>query len=312
MSYTVAELEKFRLKNSKIPDHVLLKMLLEIDRELVKEEVPVSRRHLEGIQRLQKRLDTIVTNIDPLWVKISVFFREIYPLKDHILLPMHRGVFYFQGVIYELSTGFFVGNFNIDILNFIKGISAIKIQQLKTSNDFGVYIDQCCDLLDVYFGIEELKKDNSFSKDSQDFIFSGKSQLNSMTETLLSMTDDRDASMSNALLGTEMFLKGGLVYKGLSLKQVKKLSHNLDNILETFRKTFPESDITRLSRAVANIPKDVNLRYKMNNYTKRVMGHAGMSSQFCAGEVIRLLTSQNARNGLKIDGNNSSISRAYP
>ena len=225
---------------------------------------------------------------------------------------MHRGVFYFQGVIYELSTGFFIGDFDIGILKLIKGISPIKLQQLKTSNEFGIYIDQCCDLLDVYFGLEELKKDGSFSKDSPDLIFSGKSQLNSMAETLLSLADNVDASMNNALLGVEMFLKGGLVYRGTSLKRVKKLSHNLDKIVEEFGNIFPESDACRLKRAAANIPKDVNLRYKMTNYNKTLMGHAAMSAQFCAGEVIRMLTTQNARNGLKVDRNIASISRVYP
>lgn len=312
MPYAIDELQAFRKKNERISDQELFDLLLEIDRELVQEEVPVSRRHLEGIQRLQSRLDTIVTSVDPLWTKICGFFKQLYPLKDHVLLPMHRGVFYFQGVIYELSTGFIVGKFNIDILKFIKGISPIKAIQLKASDDFRVYIDQCCDLLDVFFGIDELKSDNSFSKDSRNLIFSGKAHLNSMTETLLSTTDDRDASMSNALLGTEMFLKGGLSYKGVSLKKLKKLSHKVDDIVQEFGKMFPQSDITGLVKAAANIPKDVNSRYKMNNYAKCVLGHAAMSAQFCAGEVIRMLTGQNARNGLRVDGNSSKISRAYP
>ena len=309
--YTIAELMEFQRKNRKIKKQTIYPMLLQIDEELVKEEVPVMKHPIEAIERLQKRLNTIITSNDPLFKIITGFFGNLYPLKDQTIPPMHRGVFYFQGVIYEMYMGMVFGKFNIDIYRFIKGISKIKMQQLRTSYEHRVYIDQCCDLMDFGLGMMRFDREENFENETVDLVLSGKSQLNSMTESLLSETG-QDAAMSNALLGSEMLLKGCLVQKGLPMKEAKKLSHSLIKIVEKLSEMIPEVDINGLKKAINNIPSNVSDRYRNKNYTIKQLGYCAMSAQFIAGEAMRILTSQNQRDGFKIDGEDSIIQRVFP
>src|SRR5215472_12548869 len=59
----------------------------------------------------------------------------------------------------------------------------------------------------------------------------------------------------------EMFLKGGLSKKGLSLAALKKLSHNLPNIWTKFKTTFDDPALDQFDDAIRSLHRFEDIRY---------------------------------------------------
>ena len=59
----------------------------------------------------------------------------------------------------------------------------------------------------------------------------------------------------------EMFLKGGLSKKGLSLADLKKLGHNLPNIWTKFKTTFNDPALAQFDDAVRSLHDFEDIRY---------------------------------------------------
>ncbi len=59
----------------------------------------------------------------------------------------------------------------------------------------------------------------------------------------------------------EMFLKGGLSKKGVSLADLKKLGHNLPNIWKKFKATFNDSVLDQFDGAISSLHRFEDIRY---------------------------------------------------
>src|SRR5437763_14081811 len=59
----------------------------------------------------------------------------------------------------------------------------------------------------------------------------------------------------------EMFLKGGLSKKGLSLADLKKLNHNLPNIWTKFKTTFNDPALNQFDDAIRLLHRWEDIRY---------------------------------------------------
>jgi hypothetical protein len=59
----------------------------------------------------------------------------------------------------------------------------------------------------------------------------------------------------------EMFLKGGLSKTGITLADLKKLSHDLPKIWETFKRTFKDQSLDRFDHVIASLHRFEDIRY---------------------------------------------------
>jgi len=289
----------------------LRKLVIEIDDEIQRESNRTVGRELEIIRRLAMRLNRPISNIDPICKETIKIFHELYNMKDVAIPALVIGGYYFKGCIYKLFIGQVYGKVRIDISKIIKDIPELRLKQLFESNEeLSIYLDQICDLFDFGLGLDDLKKTGG-TKSSIELLDAGKSHLESAVKTALDGVD-REASMHNSFLAAELLMKGFLAQKGFSTLQLKKLNHHLIKIGNELCAHCRNIEGDRVNRAIGNLPKSVNERYEISNYTNEMTGKAIMSAQYLAGSVIRNLTDRNLRPTLKIAGRELVTRRIFP
>ncbi len=256
------------------------------------------------------KLDRDLPFSDPLVKKAIEIFNELYHIKDTAIPPLVIGGFLFKGSVYEIYIGQIFGSVEINLSDFIKEIPSLRKSQLFSSKEeLEQYFDQVSDLLDFGLGFNDLK--NSGNNELSELIDGGKSHLESAVRAAIE-SSDKEAAMHSSFLVAELLMKGGLRQKGKTDKDLRMLSHNLFIISKVFSNYCAGIDTMALGRAINYLPKGVNERYEVKNYSTEDVGRAIMSVQFIAGLAIRALTNRNSRETFKNDGKPLKILRVFP
>jgi HEPN domain-containing protein len=289
----------------------LRKMVMEIDEEIQKETNQLVGREMEIWRRLAMKLGRTISNVDPICKDMMEIFHEMYNIKDVAIPPLAVGGFLYKGCLYKLYIGQVFGRVQIDLSTIIKDIPPLRLQQLfESPNDLNLYLHQVCDLFDFGQGLDDLGKSTD-KHASTDLLQTGKSHLESAVKTALDGVD-REAAMHNSFLAAELMMKGFLVQKGYTEKQLKKLSHDLEAIAAEVCSISARGTADQFQRAIRHLPKSVNERYEVSHYSNESTGKAIMSVQFLAGSVLRHLTGRNMQASLKVNGQPLAIDRMFP
>jgi hypothetical protein len=155
------------------------------------------------------------------------------------------------------------------------------------------------DCLDYGLGIDELDKSTKLVGTARELIFSGNEKLNATVELLLGRPPSPEVTQK-AQFAAEMFLKGYIAArKGLTEKEARTISHDLDKALAVCLSITPHSDLRIIGPHLAVFPP-IDARYKPGTRSLHQLWTAYSVAQCTGSSVVRELTGRDCRRGLSM------------
>jgi len=280
----------------------LRKLVIEVDDELIKEGIEPFKRHIAAYFRILDKLELNngrpLFGHDPLCDDIHQIYRQLYRQSD-LCMPMYLGAFMFRDVFFPLRIPIIYGSPAINPVDLLDAPDIPK-QWLFDNHQTGLaFFDQFIDLMDFAYGLDDLEKIGNLPKETVEYWYLAKQQLEAAAATLLLGSFSNYAIIQNCCISTELLLKGALMAKGIlknDLASVRKgYGHNLVNLINSLANLLPSLDKETLLFIVQNFPDYVQSRYDTREFSRIDLGTLLMSTQFVSGEVLRQFSTRNCR-----------------
>jgi hypothetical protein len=192
-------------------------------------------------------------------------------------------------------------------LDFVE-LTPIQLRIIHSEPDqIETYLNQFCDVADVQYGIDELRKPFATMELVVRFIGLSRLHLHSAAAVLTGGYDHRGAVQA-ALLATELALKAGAAAQGLSEQNIiNRFAHKNLDTADYVGASWPPFDLARVKRVLSLQPPYVLNRYSAGQPDRREVGHLVMGAQYIVSEVVRQMSDRDFRSGVR-----SFIARRYP
>jgi hypothetical protein len=299
----------------------LLKLVIQVDDELIQEGAEPFQRPLTAYLRIAGRLKPGSSSIlqhDPLSNAVNQIYSELYRPSDLHIPPMHVGAFMFRDVFFPLRIPLIYGSPAINPVDFLTDLPDIPKRWLFDNKQTGlVFFDQVIDLMDFAYGLDDLEKIGKLPDKTVEWWYLAKQQLEAAAATVLG-SFNKYAVIQNCCISTELMLKGGLLAKGIDEKTLasKKqgYGHNLENLVDKAAHHLPALDRETLIFIAQQFPDYVESRYEAKNFSRSDLGKFLMNAQFISGEVLRQFSDRNFRADFTATPNASLdlINRTFP
>jgi len=278
----------------------LLKLVIEVDDELIQEGAEPFQRPLLACLKIAERLKPGSSSIlqhDPLSSAVNQIYSELYRPSDLHMPPMHVGAFMFRDVFFPLRIPLICGSPAINPVDFLTDVPDIPKRWLFDNQQTGLALfDQVIDLMDFAYGLDDLEKIGKLPDKTVEWWYLAKQQLEAAAATVLG-SFNKYAVIQNCCLSTELLLKGGLLAKKIDEKTLKsqRYGHNLENLVNKAADHLPTLDRETLIFVVQQFPNYVESRYEAKNFSRSDLGKFLMNAQFISGEVLRQFSDRNFR-----------------
>ena len=278
----------------------LLKLVIEVDDELIQEGAEPFQRPLLACLKIAERLKPGSSSIlqhDPLSSAVNQIYSELYRPSDLHMPPMHVGAFMFRDVFFPLRIPLICGSPAINPVDFLTDVPDIPKRWLFDNQQTGLALfDQVIDLMDFAYGLDDLEKIGELPDKTVEWWYLAKQQLEAAAATVLG-SFNKYAVIQNCCLSTELLLKGGLLAKKIDEKTLKSqgYGHNLENLVNKAADHLPTLDRETLIFVVQQFPDYVESRYEAKNFSRSDLGKFLMNAQFISGEVLRQFCDRNFR-----------------
>ncbi len=280
----------------------LRKLVIEVDEELIKEGVEPFKRHLAAYFRmleklgLNKGIPRPLFGNDPLCDDIHQIYRQLYRQSDLCMPSMYLGAFMFRDVFFPLRIPIIYGSPAINPVDLLDAPDIPK-QWLFDNHQTGLaFFDQFIDLMDFAYGLDHLEKIGNLPKETVEYWYLAKQQLEAAAATLLLGSFSNYAIIQNCCIATELLLKGALMAKGNTKNDLKhKYGHKLGELVDQYATLLPSLDKEILLSVVKKLPNYTDSRYDASGYSRVDLGNFLMNTQFISGEVLRQFSTRNFR-----------------
>lgn len=287
----------------------LIKLVIEVDDELIKEGVEPFKRpviaYLKIVERLQPlNIPRPLFGHDPLGNAVNKIYKDLYRQSDLSMPPMYLGAFMFRDIFLPLRIPLRYGSHAINPVDLLDAPEIPK-QWLFDNKETGLaFFDQFIDLMDFANGLDDLEKEGKLPNDTVDYWYLAKQQMEAAAATLLLGSFSNYAIVQNCCISTELILKGALIAKGISKNDLassrKGYGHNLVNLVNETAILLPSLDKETLLFVVQQFPDYVQSRYDAKEFLRSDLGTFLMNVQFISGEVLRQFSTRNARSELTL------------
>jgi hypothetical protein len=282
----------------------LRKLVIEVDNELIQEGIEPFKRHLGAYFRILDRLGLNnchpLFGHDPLCDDIHQIYRQLYRQSDLSMPSMYLGAFMFRDVFFPLRIPIIPSS--PTSINPVDLLDAPDIPKrwLFDNNENGlIFFDQFIDLMDFAYGLDDLEKTGNLPKDTVEYWYLAKQQLEAAAATLLLGSFSNYAIIQNCCISTELLLKGALMAKGIAKDDLaskqKGYGHNLEKLTNKSADLLPSLDREILLFIVQSFPDYVHSRYDAGKFSRVDLGTFLMNTQFVSGEVLRQFSTRNCR-----------------
>jgi len=279
----------------------LLKLVIEVDDELIQEGAEPWQRpiwtYMKIAQRLHPGSSTTLEN-DPLFNAVNQIYSELYRSSDLHKPPMHIGAFMFRDVFFPIRIPLIVGTPAIKPVDFIDVPERQKEWLFNDQQSGFAFFDQVIDILDFVYGIDDINKTSKLPSKTVEWWFLAKQQLEAAAATVLG-SFNKYAVIQNCCISTELLLKGALMAKGINEETLKSkkqgYGHNLENLVDKTAQQLPNLDQKTVLFAVKQLPDYVESRYEAKDFSRLALGSFLMNTQFIGGEIIRQFSDRNFR-----------------
>lgn len=280
----------------------LMKLVIEVDGELIQEGAEPFQRALAAYMRIAQRLQPGSSSIlqsDPLFNAVNHIYGELYRPSDLHMPPMHIGAFMFRDIFFPLRIPVIFGSPAINPVDFLVDVPEIQKQWLFTDQQSGLaFFDQVIDLMDFVYGLNDLEKVGQLPDKTMEWWYLAKQQLEAAAATVLG-SFNKYAVIQNCCISTELLLKGALLTSGIdedTLKNEKKgYGHKLENLVNRTGELLPNLDKDNILFVVQQLPNYVKSRYEAMQVSRLELGRFLMNTQFISGEILRQFSDRNFR-----------------
>jgi hypothetical protein len=224
----------------------LMRLVIEVDDELIQEGVKPFQRPQAAYLRIAQRLQpgsSAILQYDPLFNAVNQMYSELYRPSDLHMPPMHVGAFMFRDVFFPLRIPVIFGSPAINPVDFLIDVPETQKCWLFTDQRSGLaFFDQVIDLMDFVYGLNNLEKIGQLPDKTMEWWYLAKQQLEAAAATVLG-SFNKYAVIQNCCISTELLLKGALMAKGIDEKTLanKKqgYGHNLENLVDKTAQQLP-------------------------------------------------------------------------
>jgi hypothetical protein len=283
----------------------LLKLVIQVDDELIQKGVEPFQRPLQAYLRIVRQLKPGSSSIlqhDPLFNDVNQIYSELYRPSDLHMPPMHVGSFMFRDVFFPLRIPLIYGSPAVNPVDFLTDVPDIPKRWIFDNQQTGsAFFDQVIDLMDFTYGLDDLEKIGKLPDKTVEWWYLAKQQLEAAAATVLG-SFNKYAVIQNCCISTELLLKGALFAKGIDEgtlanknKSDKGYGHNLENLVNKASAHLSNLDQETLVFVVRQFPDYVESRYKAQNLSRSDLGKLLMNAQFISGEVLRQFSARNFR-----------------
>ena len=291
----------------------LLQILLEVDQAGVDAGEEPKARSLKNMIRLAAAVKpgggTVLAGegTSSYITKAVAIMRKLYRPCDNGIGALHVGAIMFRDMFFRINIPIIYGEYMLDPFESID-MTLDQQRWLKANRrEHGTFIDQFLDLVDIGYGLDDLRSTALTVPDALSYISLSHMQLESAAATVTTQCDLRGAVQSS-LLAVELVLKGAILLTNFPEKDLKDtFGHNRIKMINHLKSHSTGIDFSRVSKVVDILPMFVANRYAAKQPSRVETGHILMGSQFIAAEIIRSITTRNIR-----QQNGYADERIYP
>jgi hypothetical protein len=290
-----------------VPEEIdLRKLVIEVDEELITEGVEPFKRHLAAYFRILEKLGLNqgsprpLFGNDPLCDAIHQIYIQLYRQSDLSMPSMYLGAFMFRDVFFPLRIPIILSSpTTINPMDLLDAPDIPKRWLFDNHQTGLAFFDQFIDLMDFAYGLDDLEKIGNLPKETVEYWYLAKQQLEAAAATLLLGSFSNYAIIQNCCIATELLLKGALMAKGITKNDLasksKGYGHNLKNLVNELANLLSSLDRETLLFIVNNFPDYVKSRYDDGSFSRVYLGTLLMNTQFISGEVLRQFSTRNFR-----------------
>lgn len=284
----------------------LRKLVIEVDEELIIEGVEPFKRHLAAYFRILEKLGLNqgrprpLFGNDPLCDAIHQIYIQLYRHSDLSMPSMYLGAFMFRDVFFPLRIPIIPSSpTTINPMDLLDAPDIPKRWLFDNHQTGLAFFDQFIDLMDFTYGLDDLEKIGNLPKETVEYWYLAKQQLEAAAATLLLGSFSNYAIIQNCCISTELMLKGALMAKGVTKNDLssekKGYGHNLVNLVNQSANLLHSLNKEILLFIVQNFPHYSNSRYDSKEFLRTDLGFFLMNAQFISGEILRQFSTRNFR-----------------
>lgn len=295
----------------------LMKLVIEVDGELIQEGVEPFRRPLTAYMKIAQHLQPGSNSIlqsDPLFNAVNHMYSKLYRPLDLHMPPMHVGAFMFRDIFFPLRIPIIFGSPAINPVDFLIDVPEIQKRWLFTDQQFDLaFFDQVIDLMDFVYGLDDVEKLGQLPDKTMEYWYLAKQQLEAAAATVLG-SFNKYTVIQNCCISTELLLKGALLANGVDECTLRRYGHHLEKLVNKTGKLLPNVDSSTLLFAVRQLPNYVESRYEAMKVSRLDLGKFLMNTQFVSGEILRQFSERDFRSDFgKIPNNTWNFTyRKFP
>lgn len=268
-----------------------------------REEVPPRSRPFRAMSDYTREFNCSAAFNSPLATFVFDWFYKNSQPGSHTIGALFAGAFYFDACFWPLYIPHGYGMFSLNALECLKTMPQPLKDQLEQSREdlwrLAIYWADCCDYA---YGVDDIRMLGKLRGNALNFINNGDKELIGAIAQLNSTRPNTKAILS-LRMATEIFLKALLIQeRDLSEKQLRKLSHKIEDIAEECYQVTQIIDFSRLAKAAIVFP-DVSERYTGGECKLSDVWQAVCVTQAAATAVTRQYTDRDIR---------SQIIQPYP
>lgn len=289
----------------------LMKLVLEVDDELLQIGVEPFERPFHARLIIAKRLAAggAIPLDSSLLQAVDQIYSEIYRPSDLHMPPIYVGAFMFRDVFFPLRIPIIYGSPEINPVDFLADVPETLKRWLFTDRQTGLtFFDQVIDTMDFVYGLDDLEVTDHVPERTMEWWELAKRQLEAAAAAVLG-SFDKYAIIQNCCISIELLLKGALIAKDDSYKELTKgevdkrlrdnYGHNPLDIANTLPDFLPGLSKDALASVVNySVTKKFELvkrRYDFQQYSRQELGTLLMNAQFVSGEILRQFSDRNFR-----------------
>lgn len=237
------------------------KDLEDIDKALIQKNIPPLQRPDKALEILSPG-GPLVPSLNPGYKKICDWYKKMYEKEMLPKWKIGEKPFKLRGHIYYIKYLAAFGRNPRDDLNCIQNLTSEMTKSLTPAERKSINEN-------FRLGFEAYRAINgvsSLNKEAQELVKCGINDLHGSVSTLKA-TNDPQSPFFQAHAASEKFLKAFLVQSGEKKEDVKKLGHNLQDILKrciqinpTFRSICNHVNVLHL--------RDMSIRYNKTTHTQ--------------------------------------------
>ncbi len=277
-------------------------LLLQLNEEFSKEDIPHHQRPMRAMSEVSKRLKMSFLFDSKEADFIQSWFLERSKPESMLIKPIFQAAFYFDSEFWPVNIPVIFGNVRVDAFDALGEMPAEIIQRIKkdTQNicDYSLFWADCFDLS---YGFSDLEGDVKLNPKGIQFLRAGLEELNSATALLLEPRLNKRAIL-NSRMATEMLLKSYIaIKKGLSEKEARSIGHNIKKALTEFSE-LSNVEISKEQFELLNLFPSISERYEAQTMPAKDVAKCYNLSLFIAAGICRELSGRNMRE--QVSGSN--------